>query len=76
MKNTVISLGAAYIAPDGTIMEIHQLHPQDTNAVVASTDNILYVLETPPDWFTNNHVGVGTVVSTERGPLHKVFFGQ
>ena len=76
MKNTVLPLSAAYIGPDGTILEIHDLKPQDTNTVFAATDNIQYVLETPQGWFEHNHIGVNTVISTERGPLHKVFFGQ
>jgi uncharacterized membrane protein (UPF0127 family) len=73
MKNTVLPLSAAYIAPNGTVLEIHDLKPLDTNAVVAATDNIEFVLETKQGWFERNHIGVGTVVSTERGPLHSVF---
>jgi uncharacterized protein len=73
MKNTILPLSAAYIAPDGTILEIHDLQPQDTNAVVAATANIEFVLETRQGWFQRNHVGIGTVVGSEQGPLHKVF---
>src|ERR1700730_8588915 len=50
MKNTVLPLSAAYIAPDGTILEIHDLHPLDTNAVVAATENVEFVLETRQGW--------------------------
>lgn len=73
MKNTLLPLSAAYIAPNGTILEIHDLQPKDTNSVVAATDNIQFVLETKQGWFKRNNVGVGMVISTERGPLHKVF---
>lgn len=73
MKNTILPLSAAYIAPDGTILEIHDLQPQDTNAVVANSDNVQFVLETKQGWFKRNNIGVGTVISTERGPLHKLF---
>jgi uncharacterized protein len=73
MKNTILPLSCAYIAPDGTILEIHDLQPQDTNAVNATANNILYVLETKQGWFKRNNVGVGTVITTERGPLRKVF---
>jgi len=76
MMNTILPLSAAYIAPDGTILEIHDLQPHDTNAVVAATNNIQYVLETPQGWFKTNHIGIGTVITTERGPLHKVFLGR
>jgi hypothetical protein len=73
MLNTKLPLSAAYIAPDGTVEEIHDLQPGDTNAVVADNPNILYVLETKQGWFKTNHIGVGTVISTERGTLGKVF---
>jgi uncharacterized membrane protein (UPF0127 family) len=76
MKNTVLPLSAAYIAPGGAILEIHDLQPLDTNAVVAASDNIQYVLETPQGWFKRNNVNVNTVITTENGPLHKVFFGR
>lgn len=74
MMNTVLPLSAAYITPDGTISEIHDLQPHDTNSVEAATDNIQYVLETKQGWFKRNNISVGTVISTERGSLHKVFF--
>jgi uncharacterized membrane protein (UPF0127 family) len=73
MMQTLLPLSAAYIAPDGTILEIHDLQPQNTNAVVASNYNIQYVLETKQGWFKRNNIGIGTVISTERGPLRKVF---
>jgi uncharacterized membrane protein (UPF0127 family) len=73
MKNTLLPLSAAYIAPNGTILEIHDLQPQDTNSVVASSDNVLYVLETPQGWFKRHDLKEGTLVTTEKGPLAKVF---
>ena len=76
MKNTILPLSAAYIAPDGAILEIHDLQPQNTNAVVAASDNVEFVLETRRGWFERNHIGVGTIVTTERGPLRKVFMVQ
>lgn len=76
MKNTILPLSAAYISPNGTILEIHDMQPQDTNAIVAATDNIQFVLETKQGWFKRNHIEVGTAITTERGSLHKVFFGQ
>ena len=76
MKNTLVPLSAAYIDPDGTILEIHDLKPLDTNSVVASSVNIQYVLETKQGWFSRNNVSTGMVVQTERGPLHSTFFRQ
>ncbi len=73
MKNTILPLSLAYIAPNGTILELHDAQPRDTNPIVAATANIQFVLETRQGWFKTNGIGIGTVVTTEQGPLHKVF---
>ncbi|MBW8865460.1 MAG: DUF192 domain-containing protein, partial [Verrucomicrobia bacterium] len=67
------SISAAYINPDGVIEEIHNLEKNDTNAVVAASENIRFVLETQDGWFTNHHVGIGTVIRTEKGSLADTF---
>ncbi len=74
MKNTVLPLSAAYIGPDGKILEIHDLQPKDTNPVVAATDNVLFVLETRQGWFKRHNITEGMMINTEKGSLHKVFF--
>lgn len=76
MKNTVLPLSAAYISPGGTILEIHDLQPQDTNAVIAATDNVQFVLETKQGWFKRHNITEGMTISTEKGPLGKVFFSH
>lgn len=73
MKNCPESISAAYINPDGVIEEIHHLEKNDTNAVVAATENIRFVLETQDGWFSNHHVGIGTVIRTEKGSLADTF---
>ncbi len=73
MMNCYVPLSAAYIGADGTILEIHNLEPHNTNAVVASADSVQFVLETPQGWFASNNVPVGTAISTEKGSLQKVF---
>jgi hypothetical protein len=73
MKNCVLPLSAAYIDPEGIILEIHALEPGNTNSVVASTDRVQYVLETRQGWFDRHQVGVGTLVRTERGALKDTF---
>ena len=73
MKNCPESLSAAYIGPDGVIEEIHHLEQNDTNSVVAASDNIQYVLETKDGWFARHHIGPGTVVTTEKGSLRDTF---
>ncbi len=76
MKNCPESISAAYIDPAGVIQEIHHLEKNDTNAVVAATDNIQYVLETSEGWFQRHHVGVGAVIRTEKGSLQETYFGR
>lgn len=76
MKNTRVPLSVAYIDPVGVILEIHDLQPFDTNSVIAESSNIQYALETAQGWFTRNGVGVGTAISTDRGPLSYVFTGR
>ena len=76
MKNCPYPLSAAYISPDGIIQEIHDLEPYNTNSVVAGSDSIRFVLETPRDWFKQNGIGPGVAIVTEKGPLLKTFFGN
>jgi uncharacterized membrane protein (UPF0127 family) len=76
MKNCPLPLSAAYIDASGVIREIHDLQPQNTNEVVSASQNIRFVLETPQGWFERHHLGPGTLIRTERGPLFETFFGQ
>ena len=73
MKNCPESISAAYLTTDGVIAEIHHLEKNDTNSVVAATDNIRFVLETKEGWFTRHNIAPGTVMQTEKGPLAEVF---
>ena len=73
MMNCPESISAAYINPDGVIEEIHHLEKNDTNGVEAAGENIRFVLETQDGWFTNHHIGVGTVLRTEKGSLSETF---
>ena len=75
MRNTILPLSCAYIGSDGAILEIHDMKPLDETPIVASTDQVQYVLEVNQGWFKREGVNVGTVVSTEKGPLRKIFFG-
>jgi uncharacterized membrane protein (UPF0127 family) len=73
MKNCPLPLSAAYIDPEGSILEIHDLHAQDTNSVVAEAHNILYVLEVNQGWFSRHHIGTGTLVRSEFSSLSDTF---
>ena len=76
MRNTILPLSCAYIGSDGAILEIHDMKPLDETPIVATTDQVQYVLEVNQGWFKSHHVGIGTVLSTEKGTLRKIFFGQ
>lgn len=73
MKNCPESISAAYITPDGVIAEIHHLEKNDTNGVMAATDNIRFVLETSDGWFKRHNVATGAVIRTEKGSLAETF---
>jgi uncharacterized protein len=74
MKNCPLPLSAAYIDPDGVILEIRDLQPHNTNSVVAASERVQYVLETNQGWFGRHNVTAGMVVRTERGTLVDTFF--
>jgi len=76
MKNTTVPLTAAYIDPDGNILEIHDLNPLDETAVMAESDQVQYVLEMKQGWFKEHQIGIGTAMRTERGTLRETFFPQ
>jgi uncharacterized membrane protein (UPF0127 family) len=73
MTNCPVSLSAAYIGPDGIIEEIHHLEKNDNKAVVATNDNIVFVLEVNDGWFARHNIGTGTVIRTEKGSLAETF---
>jgi uncharacterized membrane protein (UPF0127 family) len=73
MKNCPLSLSAAYIDPSGTILELHELHAQDTNPVTAVSSNVQYVLEASQGWFERHHVSDGMLVRTEYGSFPQSF---
>lgn len=73
MKNVTVPLSAAYIDPEGTILEIHKLEPGNTTPVEASSSRIQFVLETAQGWFERNGVNTGAVIRTDRGSLSETF---
>ena len=76
MMNCMLPLSAAYIDPEGVILEIHDLEPHNTNSVVASSDRVHFVLETSQGWFGRHNVTTGMVVRTEHGSLASTFLRQ
>lgn len=74
MRNCVVPLSAAYIAPDGTILELIDLQPGDERGVESKSNNIQFVLEVPQGWFGRHNIKTGAMVRTERGSLQETFF--
>jgi uncharacterized protein len=73
MRNTYVPLSVAYIDPEGTILEIHDLHPLNEEPVPSVSDKIKFVLETNQGWFERNQVAIGSVIRTEFGTLAETF---
>jgi uncharacterized membrane protein (UPF0127 family) len=73
MKNTKVPLTAAYIDPDGVILEMVELNALNETPVEAKFDNVQFVLEMNQGWFKRHKILPGTVIGTERGPLRRVF---
>ena len=58
MKNTLIPLSAAFVADDGTVVNIADMQPQTLNSH-CSTRPVRYVLEMNQGWFARRGVGPG-----------------
>jgi uncharacterized membrane protein (UPF0127 family) len=62
MKNTFIPLSIAFISYDGTITDIIDMYPHNTNPVHSSR-SVRYALEAPQGWFSGAGVKPGDNVS-------------
>jgi uncharacterized protein len=74
MRNCIVPLSAAYLAPDGTVVEIIDLQPGDERGVASQSDSIQFVLEVPQGWFSRHNITAGAMVRTEHGSLLETFF--
>lgn len=72
MRNTTVPLSAAYIDPEGVILEIHDLMPLEEKAVEASSDMVQFVLEVKQGWFQRHNIPTGSVLRVSSGPLRQV----
>lgn len=59
MKNTVLPLTAAFIADDGTIVNLADMKPQTTDSHCA-VRSVRYVLEMNQGWFAKRGMKAGT----------------
>ena len=65
MKNTLLPLSAAFIADDGTIVNIEDMKPQTLDAH-CSAQPVRYVLEMNKGWFVKKGIKTGSKL---QGPL-------
>lgn len=62
MKNTLMPLTAAFVASDGTIVNLADMKPQTENSH-CSEKPVRYVLEMNQGWFAKNGLKAGTKLS-------------
>ena len=62
MKNTYVDLDIAYIASDGTILQIERMRALSTEGVW-SREPFRYALETPAGWFASHGIREGATVT-------------
>ena len=62
MKNTLIPLTAAFVADDGTIVNLADMQPLD-EASHCSANPVRYVLEMNQGWFKSKNIQVGSKIS-------------
>jgi len=58
MKNTLLPLTAAFVADDGTIVNLEDMKPQTTDSH-CSTQPVRYVLEMNQGWFAKKGIKAG-----------------
>lgn len=69
MKDTFLPLSCAYIDAQGIVLEVHDMKPRDETTILAASENVQFVLEVNQGWLENHHIGPGTLIRTDRGPL-------
>ena len=65
MKNTILPLTAAFVADDGTIVNMADMKPQTTDSH-CSTQPVRYVLEMNKGWFAKKGIKPGSKLA---GPI-------
>ena len=74
MRNTLVPLDIAYLAADGTLLEVHAAQPKNETPLPSDSDRVQFVLETRQGWFQRNNVKPGMLIRTEKGSLQETFF--
>lgn len=63
MKNTLIPLSIAFLAPDGTILEIHDMEPRSEKITRSRFPQIAFAIEMEQGWFSKNNILPGDRVT-------------
>ena len=71
MKDTLIPLSIAFIDPNGTILEIHDMKAMDTTTLNSDSTQVAYALETNLHWFALNGIKPGDHLSPAPATLGK-----
>jgi len=74
MRNCFVPLSAAYISPEGVILEIINMKPHDETGIPSQSANVQFVLEVPQGWFARHNISPGAVIRTDKGSLRETFF--
>jgi uncharacterized membrane protein (UPF0127 family) len=70
MKNTLVPLSVAFIAPDGTILNVEDMEPQTLNPHMSAGPS-LYALEMNKGWFASRGLKAGDkVTGLPKPPAH------
>jgi uncharacterized protein len=64
MKNTLLPLSIAFVADDGTVVNVDEMKPQTLDSHCSSKP-VRYVLEMNQGWFTKRGVKAGTKLAGE-----------
>ena len=64
MKNTSLPLTAAFVADDGTIVNLADMKPQATDSH-CSRGPVRYVLEMNKDWFAKRGIKAGAKLQSQ-----------
>jgi uncharacterized membrane protein (UPF0127 family) len=64
MKNTLIPLAVAFVADDGTIVNVDEMKPQTLDPH-CSTKQVRFVLEMNTGWFTKRGIKAGSKLTGE-----------
>ena len=62
MKNTLLPLAVAFVADDGTIVNVDSMKPQTLDEH-CSAKPVRFVLEMNAGWFAKHRIGPGTKIS-------------